>query len=760
MAKRFSRNAYDRKTDFHYTAMRSKLYRKYILINLCFILIPVTLFMSLYIYTTDKQVSKDLRASNEYALHQSMRTVDSNVDSLNEFAYRLGTGNQISPYFLRRGNYSTIEALGQLEMYTSQFGFLENLYLSVEGDSTLYSGRGTTSFETLFGQPHSTTSQVYSLEGSWTQEDLWELFQTGEISTSLAEDCQLLNARGERCFLLISPWKSASFVRIGSVIGIVNQSFFQELLNENTSEIVHGTFILDSNRNIIAQEANELLLSEEEVRALAALYPEGIQATDDYNLLFAQSEINGWLYMTVIPHSAMRTTALTANRFLLISIVMITGILVAIGVWFAFQTYQPIRDLYERVSGEDADAKNGEFEAINQYITKIVDNNAQIRDQLEKSQKFETELLLQKIISGNISPEKLEKENQRIRLPHRNNAIAVLKTFERIEPLRREAVLFQPLSKIECAYATEMLYKDYVAILVNVRDATHYQQMLQDIYKSVKGACGCEILIGAGRICANMTELRHSLTEAIIAMEYDKAPQNGHIIHYSEVFSVRPTDYLSCIQSLQLKLIESMRQRDISIAEATLDQLRGMAEEEQDQLRNRYLVSSLIFCLMSAAQEVHMSQRQEKMEELECCENIDSFFYKANMQCEEIIACNSRQIREKQLSLYDRILRYIEENYTSSKLSLSNIAETFEITPSYLSRFFRETHGTTFIDYLTEKRMSEAKRMLESTDMKVQSILEAVGYLDIASFSRKFKQIYGVSPGKYRENFRNSEEHQ
>ena len=154
-----------------------------------------------------------------------------------------------------------------------------------------------------------------------------ELFQTGEISTSLAEDCQLLNARGERCFLLISPWKSASFVRIGSVIGIVNQSFFQELLNENTSEIVHGTFILDSNRNIIAQEANELLLSEEEVRALAALYPEGIQATDDYNLLFAQSEINGWLYMTVIPHSAMRTTALTANRFLLISIVMITGIL-------------------------------------------------------------------------------------------------------------------------------------------------------------------------------------------------------------------------------------------------------------------------------------------------------------------------------------------------------------------------------------------------------------------------------------------------
>lgn len=757
MTKRVLQNV-SRKTKSHYMTIHSKLYQKYVLINLCFILLPIALFLALYIHITDQQVSKDLRASNEYALRQTMRTVDASADTLDTFAYRLGTSNQISPYFLQRGNYSTIEALNQLEMYTSQFGFLENLYLSIDGDCTLYSGRGTTSFGTLFGRQDSTAPQVYRLEGAWTPEDLWSLFQEGEISTSLAENCQLLNARGERCFLLISPWKSTSFARIGSVIGVVNQRYFQELLNENTSEIVHGTFILDTNQNVIAQEANGLALAEEEIRALAALHLEGIQATDDFNLLFAQSDINGWLYMTVIPHGAMRTTTLAANRFLLTSIVMVTGILVAIGIWLAFQTYQPIRDLYERVSGEDASARRGEFEAIHAYITKIVNNNAQIRDQLEKSRKFETELLLQKIIAGNITPEKLEKEHQRIRLPHGNNAIAVLKTFERIEPLRREAVLFQPLGKIECVYATEMLYQDYVAILVNVRDAAHYQQMLQTIYESVSAACGCEIVIGAGGVCASMPELRHSLTEAIIAIEYDKIPRNEHIIHYSEVFSVQPTDYLSCIQSLQLKLIESMRQRDTSIAEATLDQLRSMAETEQDQMRNRYLVSSLTFCLMSAAQEVHMPQRQKKLEELERCENMDSFFYKAHMQCEEIIACYSRQMREKQLSLYDKILCYIEEHYTSSELSLSSIAEAFEITPSYLSRFFREAHGTTFIDYLTKKRMAEAKRLLESTDMKIQTILEAVGYLDIASFSRKFKQIYGISPGKYRENFQNNEE--
>lgn len=109
--------------------IHSKLYQKYVLINLCFILLPIALFLALYIHTTDQQVSKDLRASNEYALRQTMRTVDASADTLDTFAYRLGTSNQISPYFLQRGNYSTIEALNQLEMYTSQFGFLENLYL-------------------------------------------------------------------------------------------------------------------------------------------------------------------------------------------------------------------------------------------------------------------------------------------------------------------------------------------------------------------------------------------------------------------------------------------------------------------------------------------------------------------------------------------------------------------------------------------------------------------------------------------------------
>ena len=159
--------------------IHSKLYQKYVLINLCFILLPIALFLALYIHTTDQQVSKDLRASNEYALRQTMRTVDASADTLDTFAYRLGTSNQISPYFLQRGNYSTIEALNQLEMYTSQFGFLENLYLSIDGDCTLYSGRGTTSFGTLFGRQDSTAPQVYRLEGAWTPEDLWSLFQEG-----------------------------------------------------------------------------------------------------------------------------------------------------------------------------------------------------------------------------------------------------------------------------------------------------------------------------------------------------------------------------------------------------------------------------------------------------------------------------------------------------------------------------------------------------------------------------------------------------
>lgn len=68
-----------------------------------------------------------------------------------------------------------------------------------------------------------------------------------------------------------------------------------------------------------------------------------------------------------------------------------------------------------------------------------------------------------------------------------------------------------------------------------------------------------------------------------------------------------------------------------------------------------------------------------------------------------------------------------------------------------VSRFFRKYSGKNFLEYVTEKRIERVCYLLKNTDLKVKTIVEQVGYLDVASFTKKFRKIMGVSPARYRE---------
>ncbi len=95
-------------------------------------------------------------------------------------------------------------------------------------------------------------------------------------------------------------------------------------------------------------------------------------------------------------------------------------------------------------------------------------------------------------------------------------------------------------------------------------------------------------------------------------------------------------------------------------------------------------------------------------------------------------------------------LRYIDQHYTQSGLSLGEVAENSKISANYFSALFRQEMGCTFVEYLTQKRMERAKELLRDSSLRTGEIALAVGYKDAHYFSTLFHKTQGCTPREYR----------
>jgi YesN/AraC family two-component response regulator len=106
-----------------------------------------------------------------------------------------------------------------------------------------------------------------------------------------------------------------------------------------------------------------------------------------------------------------------------------------------------------------------------------------------------------------------------------------------------------------------------------------------------------------------------------------------------------------------------------------------------------------------------------------------------------------------ELKLLQQIVHYIRENFQNPEFGLQNIADSLQMSPPYLSQYFKKNTGYTISEYVTRLRMEKAKDLLKNSDLSVNDIANEVGYYSVPSFIRKFKEIEQITPGKYKKKY-------
>lgn len=96
-----------------------------------------------------------------------------------------------------------------------------------------------------------------------------------------------------------------------------------------------------------------------------------------------------------------------------------------------------------------------------------------------------------------------------------------------------------------------------------------------------------------------------------------------------------------------------------------------------------------------------------------------------------------------------RILIYLNQNY-KNQINLETLSKAMHLNKYYMCHSFKEITGISINNYITRKRIDEAKKLLRLSDESVGFMSELLGFSTPVHFSRMFKQYAGVSPQTYR----------
>ncbi|MBW4081225.1 helix-turn-helix domain-containing protein [Paenibacillus sp. S150] len=763
------------------------------------VILTVPILISIFVYYQSQETLKsEIHRANNVLLKEVRETVDNQIQNAERLTTELTWNVSIrgfmysslykTPGSLDPDLYNLYKTAKELAIYQSLYPSIKTYYVYWKNQDIVFEPGVYRSSKLAFETIHENETISYEIWLRILQDKNEGHFIKLENTDSPAAStlAYIHSFPGNR---LEKP--------PGATVVLLDTSRLMETIR-NVQDFSSGqAMILNRNRQVLLstrQNGNPLALSNLDFADSSGSYFADYEGQPS-EYMYIKSQNSELIYLTVVPSSQVwkKTDYLRNITYIGMLVSAVGGTLLSI--IFLLRNYSPVQRLLRLLKGAEPASpyfEGNEFLHIQNAISDTLQEKGEIQVRMQQHSYLLRSNMLSRMFKGKLEQQiALDESLSAFDVHFQSEYFAVILFYmdyerfiehlDEISGIHNKPRLMQFIvtnivedfaKEKHRGFVCEM--DDNMACLINFNPGDP-GQFPKDVRELTEQACrflsekfNIHALAAISGIKSTVEDISQAYREALDAMEYTIVVGAGEIINYEEIQFDEPDEIQAIYYypiEVEQQLMNHVKAGDSEKAAAIIREIisRSMGQAKLSVPLIKCLMFNLISTLIKTVGEIGDAEENALVNNtiwitrLMNCESLKEMELQLLAVVREV--CEYTTLKQKQLQQSSRsqtlkelntdIMEYISNHYMEANLNISSVGEHFGLTPTYLSKLFKNQSGKGLLDTINHFRVMQAKALLREPRNSIKSISLQVGFHDINTFIRTFKKYEGVTPGQY-----------
>jgi len=693
------------------------------------------------------------------SLQASVDTIDSKVAGIERLMAYLQSNSSFTAHNLQKGAYEIYRAQKQLSQYTIMDDFSNEILFYIRNSDLLFSSKST--YDTgMFAE------RIYRFTQWESQAFNEDISKADTIMVRCSDTAYCAATEGQRILTYIWPFPLLSKNPYASIIVPVREETVREIIN---IDITNGyVIVFDKDEQMIMEinKPDESLINSIHNSCIGDVSYNKITCNGEkYFITRVDSSKYGWKYYYVIPQKPtfQNMQSIIIQNVTMISITTIAGFFIIYLI--ARNNYMPLKQLMELISKSKItpgliNNKESELDVTHKELIFLYEEHRRLSESIYNNTSDVRSALIDALLYGKIpTRDYFNKKGKSIGMLITKQYLRIVNIFldstiEDNNDFENRLVSLIPGDlEVYFSYDSEKQFNLVVTSETTGRESLN--KMLCRFIDDIKNRYGILCRVGVSNLFTAIQNADEAYIEAVTSSDMNSERNQSAICYFEDAnYSIWSSQN---VKAYPHKLFEQLETvillRDKRQIQQTIEKLcNAISRSDISLFMARCLCMQTINCVMKTSIIIKLPQPIE-------WHQYDWFIISKVLNTKEFIMiieeisselCEKLPVISSPAIELENVLTYIHDHAYDSNFSIKTMAIEIGMSDSNLSHFFKQRIGRNISDYVNDLRIQKAKEYLCTTDMPVKEIVIKVGYYDVSSFIRKFKQLAGVTPGDFR----------